>query len=114
MRAHQRPRPIESLVQSLVVCTRYVPPNARRLLAASELSLALERVAMDVQRGRQAWFAWTDERRIWFVVAEMATRRHRHCQHESVRMFFYDDDARFLISAAWILRADGRWILVEL
>lgn len=111
--AHQRQLLIELLVQSFVVCTRYVPAGAQRLLAASELPPALERVAVRVQRGPQKWFAWTDERRTWFVVAEMAMDHRRHCRHEAIRMFFYDEDGRCVASGTWAFHADARWTLVN-
>lgn len=113
MCAHQRQLLIELLVQSFVVCKRYVPAGAQRLLALNELPPVLERVAMRVQRGWQKWFAWTDERRTWFVVAEMATDRGRHCHHEAIRMFFYDQDGQCVTSGTWAFHADAHWSACE-
>jgi len=113
MCAHQRQLLIELLVQSFVVCTRYVPAGAQRLLALSELPPVLERVAIRVQRGWQKWFAWTDERRTWFVVAETAMDRGRPCHHEALRMFFYDEDGQCVTSGAWAFHGDARWTLVN-
>jgi hypothetical protein len=104
---------IQWLVQLFVDCTRYVPQTARRLLAQCELPPALERVAMQAQRCSQAWFAWTDEGRAWFVVAEVAKVSGRHCQGRAIRMFFYDEDGRFVASGAWALQSAGSWILCE-
>ena len=104
---------IQWLVQLFVDCTRYVPQTARRLLAQCDLPPALERVAMQAQRCSQAWFAWTDEGRAWFVVAEMAKVSGRHCQGRAIRMFFYDEDGRFVASGAWALQSEGSWILCE-
>jgi hypothetical protein len=104
---------IQWLVQLFVDCTRYVPQTAQRLLAQCNLPPALERVAMQAQRCSRAWFAWTDEGRAWFVVAEMAKVSGRHCQGRAIRMFFYDEDGRFVASGAWALQSEGSWILCE-
>lgn len=112
--ANQRQLLIELLVQSFVVCTRYVPAGAQRLLALSELPPVLERVAMRVQWGWQQWFAWTDERRTWFVVAEMAMGRDRRCHNEAIQVFFYDEDGQCVTSGTWAFHADARWAACEL
>ena len=104
---------IQWLVQLFVDCTRYVPQTARRLLAQCDLPPALERVAMQAQRCSQAWFAWTDEGRVWFVVAEMAKVSGRHCQGRALRMFFHDEQGRFVASGAWALQIERSWVLCE-
>lgn len=110
------PRPyhrlrVERLVQLFVVCTRYVPRTARRLLAPGDLPPALERVAMQAERCVQTWFAWTDESRIWFVVAEATTVPGLNCQRGALRMFFYDADGRFVSWGTWALQSKRSWTL---
>lgn len=112
------PRPyhrlrVERLVQLFVVCTRYVPRTARRLLAPGDLPPALERVAMQAERCAQTWFAWTDESRIWFVVAEATTVPGLNCERGALRMFFYDADGRFVSWGTWALQSARSWTLCE-
>lgn len=104
---------IEWLVQRFVIATRYVPRTAQRLLASSDLPPALERVAMQAQRCLQTWFAWTDGPRIWFVVTEMATAPDRYRQDRALRMFFYDEEGRFVSWGTWALQSECSWILCE-
>lgn len=103
---------IQWLVQSFVDCKRYVPKAARRLLAPCELPPALERVAVQVQGCSRAWFAWTDEARVWFVVAEMAKVSDRHYRGRAIRMFFYDEDGRLVASGVWAFQSERSWIRV--
>lgn len=108
------PRPlfVESLVQRFVASTRYVPQTAQRLFAPSDLPPALERVATQAQGCSQTWFAWNDGPRIWFVIAEMATVPGRqHQERAAIRMFFYDEDGRFVSWGTWALHSRGGWIL---
>lgn len=109
--AFQRRMLIESLVQSFAACTRYVPENAERVFDAGELPPVLERVSLHVETSWQAWFAWTDGQRTWFLVAEMASAPNRNCQDESVRIFFYDERGRVASSGTWIFHIDGSWEL---
>ncbi|HEY0681181.1 MAG TPA: hypothetical protein VGD45_02525 [Steroidobacter sp.] len=104
---------VEWLVQRFAVTTHYVPETARRLLTPADLPPALERVAMRAQRCLQAWFAWTDGPRIWFVVAEMATVPGWRCEERAVRMFFYDDDGRFVSWGTWASLSESNWMLCE-
>jgi hypothetical protein len=107
----QRPSHIEWLVQLFVVSTRYVPRSAQRLLEPSDLPPALERVAVRAQRCLQAWFAWTDGRKIRFVVTERVPSRQR--QESALRVYFYDEDGRYVCWGTWALHSRGRWILCE-
>lgn len=111
--AHQHPLLVEWLVQLFVVDTCYVPRTAKRLLALSDLPAALERVATQAQRRLQAWCAWTDGPRTRFVVAEMATVPDRHSPGRALRMFFYDEDGRFVSCGTWALHSERRWILSD-
>lgn len=108
----QRPLPVEQLVPLFVADNRYLPRTAQQLLDPSELSPVLERVAMQAQLCSQTWFAWTDGPRTWFVVAELATVTVRHRKEDALRMFFYDDEGRFVSWGTWALHSDG-WILCE-
>jgi hypothetical protein len=107
----QRPSHIEWLVQLFVVSTRYVPRSAQRLLEPSDLPPALERVAVRAQRFLQTWFAWTDGPKIWFVVTEAVPSRQR--QESTLRVYFYDEDGRFVCWGTWALQTRGNWILCE-
>jgi hypothetical protein len=107
----QRPSHIEWLVQLFVVSTRYVPRTAQRLLEPSDLPPALERVAVRAQRCLQTWFAWTDGPKIWFVVTETVPSRQHH--ERALRLFFYDEDGRFVCWGTWALQSRGSWILCE-
>lgn len=104
---------VEWLVQQFVVDTRFAPPTARRLLAPMDLPPALERVALQAERCLQAWFAWTEGSRIWFLVAETATVPGRHCQDAAVRMFFYDEDGGLVSWGTWSLQSERSWMLCE-
>lgn len=109
----QRPSHIEWLVQLFVVSTRYVPRSAQRLLEPSDLPPALERVAVRAQRCLQMWFAWTDGPKIRFVVTEIGTVPNRQRQERALRVFFYDEDGRFVCWGTWALHSRGSWILCE-
>lgn len=102
---------VELLVQLFAVSTRFVPPIARRLLTSSDLPPALERIASQAQRDLQAWVAWTDERRTWFVVAELAPMPV--CQDAAIRMYFYDADGRLVSWGTWALQSELSWMLCE-
>jgi hypothetical protein len=102
---------MESLVQLFVVGTRYVPRSAQRLLELSDLSPALERVAVRAQRCLQTWFAWTDGPKIRFVVTETVPSRLH--QQSALRVYFYDEDGRFVCWGTWALQSRGSWILYE-
>jgi hypothetical protein len=108
----EHPLPVERLAQQFALDTHYVPRVAERLLDPSELPPALERVAMHAQRGLQTWLAWTNRARIWFVVAEVATPTNRHRKGNALRMFFYDDEGRFVSWGTWALHFGG-WTLCE-
>jgi hypothetical protein len=108
----QRLLAVEQLIQRFVADSRYVPRTAQRLLDPSELPPVLERVAMRAQLYSQTWFAWTDGPRVWFVVAEMATVTVRHRKENALRMFFYDDEGRFVSWGSWALHPGG-WMLCE-
>lgn len=110
---HQRLLLVELLVQLFAVSTRFVPPTARRVLAPGDLPPALERVARQAQRDLQAWVAWTEEPRTWFVVAEMAAMPDPHCQGEAIRMFFYDEEGRLVSRGTWALQSEHSWMLCE-
>jgi hypothetical protein len=107
----QRPSHVEWLVQLFVVSTRYVPRTAQRLLDPSDLPPVLERIAMQAQRCLQMWFAWTDGPRTWFVVTETVLSWQR--QERALRVFFYDEDGRFVCWGTWALQSRGGWILCE-
>jgi hypothetical protein len=109
----QRPSHIERLVQRFVVSTRYVPRSAQRLLELSDLPPALERVAVRAQRCLQTWFAWTDGPKIRFVVTEIGPVPNGERQDRALRVFFYDEDGRFVCWGTWALHSRGRWILCE-
>lgn len=93
--------------------TRYVPWTAKRVLEPSDLPPRLERVAVRAQHCLQPWFAWTDGPRIWFVVTEIATVPGPQRQGRALRVFFYDEDGRFVCWGSWELRSGGGWILCE-
>jgi hypothetical protein len=112
-RPHQHLLLVEWMVELFVIDTCYVPQTAQRVLAPSDLPAALERVATLAQRRLQAWFAWTDGPRTRFVVAELATDPDRHSQGGALRMFFYDEDGRFVVGGAWALQSQRSWILCE-
>lgn len=109
--SHHRLLLVNLLVQLFAVSTRFVPPTARQLLAPSDLPPALERVAMQAQRGLQTWVAWTDDRRTWFVVAEMASILDY--QGAAIRMSFFDEDGRQVSWGTWALQSAHSWILCE-
>ncbi len=96
----------ESLVQSFAVCTHYIPAGAVRIFDGAELPLALERIAASVTEEWKSWLAWTDRRRIWFVVAEMEPASAERADR-SVKLFFYDDDGRIISSGIWVHHPNG-------
>jgi hypothetical protein len=108
----EHPLPVERLAQRFVLDTHYVPCMAERLLDPSELPPALEGVAMHAQRSLQTWLAWTNRARIWFVVAEVAKLTNRHREGDALRIFFYDDEGRFVSWGTWALHSGG-WTLCE-
>jgi hypothetical protein len=110
---HYRQLLLELLVQLFAVGTRFVPLTARRVLVPSQLPPVLERVALQAQRSLQAWVAWTEEQKTWFVVAEMATVPASHCRGEAIRMFFYDEDGRRVSWGTWALQSERSWMLCE-
>jgi hypothetical protein len=103
---------VEQLTQRFVVDNRYVPGTAQRLFDPGELPPVLERVAMQAQHCSQTWFAWTDGPRTWFVVTEMVSVTAGHRKENALRMFFYDDDGRFVSWGTWALQPGG-WMLCE-
>jgi hypothetical protein len=109
--SHHRLPLVELLVQLFAVSTGFVPPTARQLLVPSDLPPALERVAMRAQRNLRAWVAWTDERRTWFVVAEMTSILD--CEGTAIRMLFFDEDGRLVSWGGWALQSEHTWILCE-
>lgn len=111
LRAFQHQLLVESLVQSFAVCTHYVPREAVRIFDASELPLALERIASSVEKEWQAWLAWTDHQRLWFVVAELEKTPSRDCLDESINLFFYDDHGRIVSSGIWVFHPNATWDL---
>jgi hypothetical protein len=112
LRSAQRLLAVEQLIERFVADNRYVPGTAQRLLDPSELPPVLERVAMQAQHCSQTWFAWIDGPRTWFVVTEMATVTVRHRKENALRMFFYDDEGRFVSGGTWALQPGG-WMLCE-
>ncbi len=67
---------------------------------------------MQAQRRLQTWFAWTDGPRTWFVVSEIATATIEPRKQNALRMFFYDDEGRFVSWGTWALHSGG-WMLCE-
>jgi hypothetical protein len=109
----QQPLLIDGLVQLFVVGTRYLPQTARRQLDPADLPPALERVAMHAQRCLQTWFAWTDGPRVWFFVTELASVPGLNRGQQALRLFFYDEEGRFVSWGTWALHLDGGWVLCE-
>ena len=109
----QRRLLVERWVQLFVISTCYVPSTAQRLLAPGDLPPVLERIALHAQRHLQTWFAWRHGPRTWFLVAEPATVPDLHCQGGAIRMFFYDEDGRFVSRGTWALQSECSWMLCE-
>jgi hypothetical protein len=100
--SRQHPPLVESLVQSFVIGTGYVPQTATRVLESSDLPPVLERIAMQAQRCLGTWFAWTDGQKMRFIVTETVTAP-RHNMEWALRMFFYDEDGRLAACGSWAL-----------
>jgi hypothetical protein len=66
---------------------------------------------MRAQRCLQTWFAWTDGPKIRFIVTEAVPSRPRH--ESTLRVYFYDQDGRFVCWGTWALPSRGHWILCE-
>lgn len=105
---------IEILAQSFAVCTHYVSQNAQRLLKASELTPALERIVRSLRRSPRIWLAWADEQTMRFVVAELANSSGDPGSNQSLRLTFYDQDGRYLASGEWAVDPHQRWTLCGL
>lgn len=111
MSAQQRVVLIRLLVKSFVVATRYVPAAARPILVATELPPALERVAERIKTRTQTWLAWTDNRRTWFVVADMNTDSDMNGNAAAIRMLFYDESGDCAAAGTWKFNSHGKWKL---
>ena len=108
-----RPPLTDWLVQHFLASTPYLPQMAQRLLDPFDLPPGLERIARRAQRGGQSWFAWADGPRIYFFVMQMVTVQAQHCRRRGLRMFFYDQEGRFVSWGTWALQPGGRWELWE-
>lgn len=105
---------IQLLVQSFADFAHYIPVDATRILVTAELPPVLERVTERIQASSQAWFAWTDNRRTWFLVAEMATDGDETNYAAALRILFYDEDGVCVAAGTWAFHADGQWTLLSL
>jgi hypothetical protein len=111
MSTQQRVSLMQLLVQSFADATHYVPLDARRILVASELPPVLECVAERIQVNSQTWLAWTDNRRTWFVVADIAANGDQGGNAAAIRLRFYDEDGECAATGTWVLGAHGTWKL---
>lgn len=109
MSSHQRVLLVKLLVKSFATTTRYVPHDALQILETAELPPALERIAEHIQTRTKTWAAWSDNRRTWFVVADLDAERDGGDDAAVIRILFYDEDGECVAAGSWTFDAHGKW-----
>jgi hypothetical protein len=109
LRAYQRPSGLELLLDSLVTSQNWVSADAPHVADRSELSSALQRLAIQASKGEGTWRAWVshDGVRLFVTEMSMALSRERGCPALNVR--YYNDQARLQSYTMWVQSTDGAW-----
>lgn len=101
------------LLEEFIVSRRYVPEGATPVRALAQVSLALHRLAIQVQAPAQ-WRAWSVENRVWFVVGQIVDEEVGDPQAHAIRVMFYDIEGTLVACADWLRRSSRRWVLYKI
>jgi ABC-type branched-subunit amino acid transport system substrate-binding protein len=107
--AIQQPSRLETLLESLVANQNWVPPDARPITDHSELSSALQKLAIKVANSEGAWRAWASYDGVRLFIAEMSLELSRERGCPVLQVSYYTDAGRLQLYSLWVQPADGGW-----
>jgi len=103
---------IEFCIDAFVQETGYIPPAARSVRDAGQLSPTLGRFVRKMP-ATAAWRAWIDEDRGWFVQGKLSESSQDQPDRPTVYLIFRDHDARPMAAGIWCRSAPARWDLLQ-
>jgi hypothetical protein len=109
LRALQQASRLELLLDSLVTSQNWVPPGARPITDRSELSSALQKLAIKVAKSEGAWRAWEGYDGVRLFIAEMSLDLSRERGCPVLKVSYYTDAGRLQLYSLWVQLTDGAW-----
>ena len=109
LRTFQQPSRLQSLLDSLVKSRNWVPAGAVRVSDRSELSSALQKLAVKVLKTEGAWRAWLGHDGVRFFTVDMSMELSRERGLAALKVSYYDDKGSLQQYGLWIQLADGAW-----
>lgn len=104
----------ERLGESCLRQLHYASSHARRLTRLDTLPLVLQEIATRCATEECAWFARTDDQRIWFATAQIHSRSFEADAMTSLRFRFYEADGKLAGSGVWTFSLNSGWVLTEI
>ena len=109
LRTLQQPSIVKLLHESLLHHLNHPPPGASRIADRSDLSMALQRLAITVSKDGGSWAAWHTGGCIEFYTAEMSLDHSREHGQAVLKVAAYDGSGRIRRWAVWAQAASGEW-----
>jgi hypothetical protein len=110
LRSIQPPKTVDRLLESFVIGTSRVPPDAYQLRTASALPHhALNSAAHQAQQKDRAWCAWTDDKRTWLFTAEMSLALSREHGIPVLEIRAYSEQGGLEATGFWAHDKQGIW-----
>lgn len=109
LRAYQRPSRLESLLDSLVKSHKWIPAQSPRVTDRSELSSALQKLAINAVNGEGVWRAWCCYDGVRLFVTEMSAELSRERGQPALKVSYYDEQGSLQAYGLWIQVADDSW-----
>lgn len=109
LRGIQQPSSVDRLLESFIVGTNRVPPDAYHVHSPSELSHDLRALVQQAQRKHRAWSAWTDDHATWVFTGEMSLALSRERGTPVLEIHAYSEHAELLEAGFWAQGKQGNW-----
>jgi hypothetical protein len=109
LRAYQAPSRLAVLPDSLVISQNWVSDNAPQVTDRSELSSALQRLAVNASNGGGAWRAWWSHDGVRLFATEMSMELSRERGFPALNVRYYNDQARLQSYTMWVQSTDATW-----
>jgi len=104
---------VQVLLGELITDQQLIPPGSRNVSNPDALPEALKASIQRAERQGRAWSAWSNERELFAVTADVDASSSRMHAKPVLRVLLYDGKGRVIGSSQWLEVRPTRWTTCE-
>lgn len=104
---------VQVLLGELITDQKLIPPGSRNVSNPDALPEALKASIQRAERQGSAWSAWSSERELFAVTADVDASGSRMHAKPVLRVLLYDGKGRVIGSSQWLEVRPTRWTTCE-